>query len=423
MFIIYDLAFLLFTLLYLPVFLLKKKYHSGFLSRLGIFQLKSDLNRPIWVHAVSVGEAISVKKLVEELRLKYPDKKIVISTVTATGNSVVKSFCSKDGYITFLPLDFSFIVKPVIDKINPSLFIIAETEIWPNLISYLFKKKIPVVIVNGRISDKSFKGYKIIESFIKPVFSKISLFCVQSKTDAKRFVFLGANENKVHVTGNVKFDSVNLKEVADSVALKESLWLAKEDKLLIAGSTHPQEEEMLLKIYSKLLNDFGNLKLLIAPRHPERSEEISRIVSSEGFKPVLISKREKACKTCIPKPVFILDTIGSLRDFYSIADIVFIGGSFIKKGGHNIIEPAFFSKPVVFGPNMFNFRDITEVFLKAKAAVMVFSAKELLEEINFLIKDSTKAKVLGDNAKSLILENQGATERNLRLIERLINES
>lgn len=422
MFIIYDLIFLVFALVYLPVYLFKRKFHKGFLARLGFLPKDLDLGNPIWIHAVSVGEAKAVKNLLSGLRSEYPGKKFVISTVTATGNKIVKSFAGKNDFITYLPLDFSFIVKAVIEKINPALFILAETEIWPNLLTCLKHRNTPVVVVNARISRRSFKGYAAVRFLVGRVLNKVSLFCAQTEGDKEKLILLGAKKDKVRVTGNLKFDlQEDLAGPEKAKArLKEDLRFSPEDKIFVAGSTHAPEEAIIIKMYRGLLKEFKDLKLIIAPRHPERAKEVAAIASRFGFRPVFISQDKPACAGCIPSPVFIVDVIGRLMDFYAIADIVFVGGSLIKKGGQNILEPAVLAKPVIFGPHMFNFNDIAELYLGGGAAILADNEDELLNAVKYLLSNPREAAALGKKAKGLILDNQGATQRTLSLIAELV---
>jgi len=415
MFIFYDFIFLIVVVIYLPIYLFKRKFHRGFFARLGILPKNLKLDRPIWIHAVSVGEAKAVSGLIEELRKIYPDKRFVISTVTSTGNKIALGLAKEGDFVTYLAFDLGFIVKGVIDRINPYMFIIAETEIWPNLIHYLYKKNIPIITVNGRISDNSFKGYLSIKFLLKPVLSKAKLFCLQTELDAKRLLKLGVSENKIQITGNMKFDTkIHLNK--ESIDYREKIRLNAQDKLFIAGSTHSGEDEIVLGAYKELLKEFGQLKLLIAPRHPQRSGTIAKIVSRFGFRSVFVSSSPLECPTCITNPVFILDVLGQLVNFYSIADIVFVGGSLIKKGGQNILEPAVLEKPVLFGPYMFNFRDIADLFLSNKAAIMVTSQEELISNIVYLLNNPTQATEMGKRAARLILQNQGATRRNAEFI-------
>jgi len=382
------------------------------------------LDRPIWVHAVSVGEAISIKGLLGELRRSYPDKKLVISTVTATGNKIASALISDGDLLTYLPLDFSFIIKKVIKRINPSLFIIAETEIWPNLITALYKQKIPVITVNGRISDSSYSGYRAIRFIIRPILNKITKFCVQSDIDAQRLNNLGVAKENIQISGNVKFD-INL-GVAPEMELKgaaarEKLWLGLDDKLWVCGSTHAHEEEVIIKAYKELLFSFPKLKLLLAPRHPERSKDIGKLVSENSFMPVFISNISGSCPSCINNPVFILDVMGELMDYYSAADIVFVGGSLVKTGGHNILEPASQKKPVFFGPHMFNFRDISRLFLENEAGVMVHNASDLAVKVKGILSSQLLAKQMVERAYALIMGNKGATKRNIEAVKQLLH--
>lgn len=418
MFIIYDLAFLLVSIIYLPIYLFRRKFHSGFLTRLGFLPDNLELNRPIWIHAVSVGEAIVVRGLIEELRSIYPGKRFVISTVTATGNKIARGMAGEHDFVTYLPLDLSFIVKSVIDRINPQAFIIAETEIWPNLISYLARKRTPIITVNGRISDSSFRGYMAIKFLIKPILRRINIFCVQTERDKERTVCLGVDIEKIRVTGNMKFDAKDYASIKkDYTEYRRRLGIAPADKILVAGSTHPGEEEVVLDAYQALRKDFSNLRLLIAPRHPERAQEISKIIETYGFEQERISQLSGNMGEPISKQaVFILDTIGELVSYYAISDIVFVGGSFVKIGGHNILEPAAMGKPVLFGPFMFNFRDIAGMFLKNKAAIRVNNLQELKANVADLLINPGKAQNVGLAAGELIIQNQGATLRNAKII-------
>ncbi len=408
-------------LVYLPLYFFRGKFHRGFFRRFGFLPKGLNLDEPIWIHAVSVGEAISIKGLIGKIREAYPNKKLVISTVTATGNKIARSLISEGDFLTYLPLDFSFIIKRVMRKIKPCLFIIAETEIWPNLIACLYKEKIPIVTVNGRISDNSYSGYRTIRFLIRPILSKIKKFCVQSEIDALRLINLGVAKENIQVTGNVKFD-LNLAKAQDSkvLVIREKLWLGLDGKLWVCGSTHPHEEEIIIKAYRELLLSYPKLKLLIAPRHPERSKDIGRLVSANSFMPIFISNISGSCPTCINNPVFILDVMGELFDYYSAADIVFVGGSLVKTGGHNILEPASQKKPVFFGPYMFNFRDISRMFLENKAGIMVHDANDLVVKIKEILDSNLLAKQLVEHAYDLIINNRGATQKNIDVIKQIL---
>jgi len=422
MIILYDLIFIIFAIVYLPYFLLRKKIHQGFSQRLGFLPRSLRLDHPIWMHAVSVGEARVAEILVKQLRQAYPQKRFAFSTVTATGNRIVRGFQHEGDFVFYLPLDLSFITKMVIGRLRPCVCIIMETEIWPNLIYRLNKMNVPVVLVNARISDRSFFGYRIIQPLIKPILNKVRLFCVQTNTDAMRLLTLGVAADKLKVSGNMKYDIIDFKKGEGDYRLR--LGLRNSEQLFVAGSTHPGEEEIILGAYRRLINEFSGFRLLIAPRHPERAYEIEALIHKLGFRVSRVSKlcvqtgkAQDAAFAGGPKAVFLLDTIGELMSFYAIADVVFIGGSLIKKGGHNILEPAYFSRPILFGPYMFNFRDMSNLFLSKKAARMVCGQEELLNETRSLLKNPSELEAMGRRARQLVLENQGATKRNIGLIK------
>ncbi len=411
--IVYDFIFLIIAVIYLPVYILRRKFHRSFLLRLGFLPKALELNAPIWIHAVSVGEALAAKGLIEELRKAYPNKRFVISTVTPTGNKIAQGIASKVDFVTYIPLDLSFIVRSVIEKIRPAVFIIMETEIWPNLISCLYRKKIPVITVNGRISDSSFRGYSAIKFLLKPVLKKVKLFCMQTERDAERLISLGAEGQKVKVTGNMKFDLIHLSLKFDASGLQ----LRSQEQLLVCGSTHPSEEEIILKAYKKITGQNSCLRLLIGPRHPERAGVIEKIAIRYGFDSLRVSQLNQQTNKPTNRPtIFILDTVGELLSFYAIADIVFVGGSLVKKGGHNILEPASLEKPILFGPHMFNFRDIADLFLNNKAAIMVHTQEELELNLARLLNNNKEALEMARRARGLVLENRGATKRNLEYI-------
>ena len=419
--IFYDFIFLIIAIAYLPIYLFRRKFHPEFWQRLGFLPQGLKPGRPIWIHAVSVGEVVAARPLFARLKKSYPDKQFVISTVTPTGNRIAKSMAGEGDLVTFLPLDFSFIVKRVINEINPSLFIIVETEIWPNLILALQKKNVPIVSLNVRISDRSFRGYRRIKWLLQPVLNKISLFCAQTARDAERLARLGVSSDKVKVTGNMKFDLNDYTDYKnDCTDYRLKLGLNSGERLWVAGSTHPGEEEILLGVYKELRAEFTELRLLLAPRHAERSRAIADIVLRFGFRAMLVSGLPGNCPACSSGAVFILDRLGELASFYNAADIVFVGGSLVKKGGHNILEPAAAGKPVVFGPQMFNFRDIAELFLKNDAALMAADAEELKGKISLLLGNPVLAAGLASRASGVILENRGATQRNLELLREFV---
>ena len=385
----------------------------GFFPQSVINKLKG--RKVIWLHAVSVGEVQAVDILVKDLKQQYPDFLLIISTVTKTGNLIARKLIEPQGLVIYSPLDIGFIVRKVIGLINPQAFIITETEIWPNLITNLTKKGTAAILINGRISLASFKGYKTIRPFLKGVLSKFSLFCMQTKEDAQRIIELGADENRVKITGNMKFDSQ--KPVTSNQ--KPDLGLSAEEKLFLAGSTHRGEEKIILQVYRELIKSHPNLRLLLAPRHIERTQEVEGLIARFGFKPQRVSQLFFNARrtTHDAQRVLILDTIGQLKALYARADIVFIGGSLIRHGGQSPIEPAVFSRPILFGPYMSNFSNIAKAFLNKKAAMLVVDAQQLKNSCLSLLDSPALGEELGNRAKEVLEENRGATLRNMELIK------
>jgi len=389
--ILYDFIFLIFGLIYLPHLLLTKKFHKGFWQRLGFYQKGLNSKDSIWLHAVSVGEVVAIKPLWERLREEFPDKRIVVSTITRTGNELAKRFSTKGEAVFYLPFDFSFIINNILKRINPSVLIIAETEIWPSLISCCHKRNCPIILVNGRVSDKAFRRYRLVRFALKGVLEKIGIFCARANDDREKFVFLGAPPERVKVSGNTKYcDTKDNKRVGDIKDIKRTLKIDDTDLVFTAGSTHKGEEEIILRVFGKLKSSFPNLHLILAPRHVERAGDIKRLAGNPA--------------------VTVVNKFGILKDLYSISDVVFVGGSLVKHGGHNIIEPAMFGKPILFGPHMFNFKDVAGEFLKNSAAIMVKDADELEMNCKRLLADEGERRRFGENAKRVVSKNQGAVE-------------
>ena len=408
--IIYNLINILFIAIYLPIFIFKKKMHRGFSMRLGILPKGFTFHRPVWIHAVSVGEMANMRQLFAGLAGSIPDKQFVFSTVTPTGSKIALSIARKQDAVIYLPLDLSWIINSVLERIQPSLFVIAETEFWPNLITALYCRKVPIVIVNGRISDRSVAGYGSIRWLIAPILRKVTLFCMQTEADAVRIISLGADPGAVKVTGNMKFDQRAAVSLEHRDRLQKQLNIRTDEKILVAGSTHPGEEDQVVSAYTKIISQYPFVRLLIAPRHPERAAELEKTIRRYGLESVRISVLKAS--ECPDRCVFILDTIGELLSYYSLADVVFVGGSLVKHGGQNFLEPAFLGKPVIVGPHLFNFRDIARQFLDQRAAIMVRSADELSMAVSTLLTDKTQVDTLVQRAQELIRRNQGATERN-----------
>jgi len=401
MHIIYDFIFLIFVLIYLPLFLLKGKYHKGIWQRLGFFNLRPDERPVIWLHAVSVGEVASLKAFWGRLREEFPSALIAVSTVTKNGNVLARQLAGKNEIVFYMPLDLSFLIGRVLKALRPRILIIAETEIWPNLIGRCHKNGVPVILVNGRISDKAFPRYRTARFLLRRVLEKIDLICARTDEDKKRFIALGAPPDNVKVAGNMKYCNA-AGEALNRDEIRKALSLKSETIVFTAGSTHKGEEEIILEVFKTLRQNFKNLHLIIAPRYIERADEIKR--AFEGL------------------PVTVIDKIGILSQAYSVSDIVFVGGSLVPHGGHNIIEPAVFARPIIFGPYMFNFQDEAREFLKGGAAIMIKDGRGLLAECARLLGDNRSRARLGENAKRVVAKNQGAVENCIGEVKRAWND-
>ncbi len=425
MFFIYNILITLVAVAGLPWFLVKlvttPKYRQGAAQRLGF--LPAGLlepivrSKPIWVHAVSVGETIAAAPLIRELRRQYPARKIVLSTVTATGNRTARAQVPDADAVIFFPFDLPGVLHRVLRKINPILFILIETEIWPNCIRLLHKRKVPILVVNGRISQHSYRGYRRIRFMMKRVLPRISAFLMQTEEDAQRIIALGAPPDRVQNAGNIKFDR-NVLPLAEmeQLSIRRDYFLPEQGPILIAGSTHGGEEAPLIETYLQLRQTHPDLVFILAPRHPERAPEVEGLIQARGL---IYQKRSRPQAG---RAVLLLDTVGELMRLYGIGTVAFVGGSLVPSGGHNILEPAIYGVPVVFGPHMENFPEITEVMLAHGAGLQVNAADALTAGIGGLLQDNPRRQAMGDAGMDVIRNNQGALERNLALVGELLME-
>lgn len=377
MFFVYDVLLIILAVIFSPiaavVFKLQPKFSAGFWKKLGFYSNDKVEKKSIWIHAVSVGEINATEGLIKQIKRKFPEYTLVVTTVTATGQEVAnKKLENVADVISYFPYDFSFSAKSAITAFNPALVIIAETEIWPGFVNQVNKKNIPIMLVNGRISPGSFRGYKKLRFFFKKVLEKFSLILMQTETDKERIIKIGAPPGITDIMGNLKFDITKLLDQNKITELKESLQIG-DNRILIAGSTHQGEDEIVLNVYNRLKNDFSDLKLLIAPRHPERNENVFNLIVNRGYKCGLRSQKHGFNEA----DVILLDTMGELGQFYSLGYFAFIGGSFSGTGGHNPLEPAIYGVPVLSGPTVFNFRDIYR-FMTDSAAVRIAENEESL---------------------------------------------
>jgi 3-deoxy-D-manno-octulosonic-acid transferase len=347
------------------------------------------------------------------LRRSFPQHILVFSSVTHTGNKIARTIATAKEDVFYLPLDVSFITDRVVRAIRPELFLCLEAELWPNLVHSLHKFNAKIILVNGRISDSSYSGYRKIRFVVSRIFHKFSLMLMQSGQDAARILALGAPRQKVHVTGNLKFDLSLSGSTSRGREIRERLKIKDGDILLTAGSTNKGEEEVLVDCFSRLKKDYNNLRFLIAPRHIERTQEIQQLLIKKGFRSIRYSRID----TIREGVVFILDTLGDLKMVYSASDIVFVGGSLVeKRGGQNPIEPAALSKPVIMGRFMSNYQDVVKTFLEQKAAIQVKNKDELYSTIRLLLEDPGKRRSLGINARETVDKNSGSSQRTIDLI-------
>lgn len=426
---LYNLVLIFLIIISSPIFIYKmivdKRYRTGLSERFGFLSntLKATLdgNRPIWFHAASVGEVNASVMLLEKIRERWPDKKLLVSTFTPSGNRAAREkllevISQESGVrriadeVIFLPLDLPFVVGRVLKMVNPSMLILMETELWPNLITKAGRMGIPVIMVNGRISDMSYGKYWFISPLLKKVFKSVTLFFMQSEGDAQRIITLGAEPSKVSVTGNIKFD---IRLPINEIPFMND-W---NGPVFVAGSTHRGEEAQILDIYKDLQGRYGSMKLILAPRHLERIREVREILAEEGLQYV----RRSEVSDIIGSSILLLDTLGELASFYKYGNIVFIGGSLVPVGGHNLLEPAILGKPVLFGPYMENFRDIAQILVDSGGGVRVNNLAELKDRVNTLLSDESSCTSMGEKARQAVLQNRGAVERTLDGISGIVD--
>jgi 3-deoxy-D-manno-octulosonic-acid transferase len=411
---VYDTVFFLFSLFYLPLFLLKGKHKTGFAERFGFVPdttaaaLKG--KKTLWVHGVSVGEVVLALRLMDELRGRFGIKKFVLTTTTAAGREVAAKGKRAEDELLYFPADFRGAVRRFTDTVRPSSVVILETEIWPNLIHELSARKVPIYLLNGRISDRAIGKYRLIRSFLAGVLSKVDGIGVQDELMRDRFIEMGAPPARVHVTGNIKFDwqpAAQAEEAAETISRR----VRREGVVLcVAGSTHEGEEEMIFGAYKKIRERDQRFGLVVAPRHMNR---LASVEAAAARTRVVIEKLSGPPNDGVNAPVYVLDRMGVLASLYRHADIVFIGGSLVPVGGHNLVEPAYYEKPIVFGPYMHNFKEMAAEFKKAGAAIEVRTESELVEVLVLLASDAGRRSALGAAAKRLVQRHQGATRRNI----------
>jgi 3-deoxy-D-manno-octulosonic-acid transferase len=369
-------------------------------------------NPVIWIHAVSVGETEATRPLVNALMQHYPNYTILITTMTPTGSERVKSLYGSTVEHCYLPYDVPFMVKRFFQRKAPKFGIIMETEIWPNLLYTANHLAIPLVLANARLSEKSADGYLRFEQFIKDTLANLTVIAAQSERDRQQFKRLGADIKKVHAIGNLKYEITLASGIQEQAALMRDMWNVNRP-VFIAASTHEGEEEFILNAYRAIRAKHPDLLLILVPRHPERFDRVTALVQRAGFTTLRRSER-KPCHSQIE--VLMVDTMGELPLFYACSDVAFVGGSLMPVGGHNILEPAALGVPIISGPHVFNFSEITQQFIDANAMVMVQDTAALIEQVSRLLGFPTERDEMGKAAKTLIKSSQGASARLVNLI-------
>ncbi|MEA3279980.1 MAG: 3-deoxy-D-manno-octulosonic acid transferase [Thermodesulfobacteriota bacterium] len=418
----------------IPLVLVSDKRRKTVLQRLGIKQLPESIrknrfnrpeNRPVWVHALSVGEVLSSIKLVKGLKAGLNCRDIVFSVSTKTGFEIANKLLKEHvDSIFYFPYDLLISVKHIARQVAPGLVLIVESDIWPNFLSEMTKREIPVILVNARLSERSFSGYSKIPFFSKRLFSFFTTICVQSDEDAFRFSLLGVPSNKIIITGNIKFDQeYDFVPETEIDKLKQIMHIKPYQKILLAGSTHKGEEEIICDAVARVKKRFAGIFLIIAPRDPERAGSVCRICKAAGLFAVTMSDLENIEPDAQPDTeidAIIVDKIGILRRLYTLADMAFIGGSLVKSGGHNPLEPAAYSKPIIFGHDMSDFRDIAHLLVESGGAVRVQDAESIYSVVSKLLTDSQEAGKMGNRALKVFNANKGAVEKTLNAVRWII---
>lgn len=394
-----TILFLISLPLYAAVRACRGKYLPGWKEKLGKFHAPDLGDKVIMFHGVSVGEVIALENLIKKTKETFPEYKIVVTTGTKTGQEIAhKKFDNVADFITYFPFDITICVELFLKKIKPSIVLIAETELWPTFAAYCHNKNIPLFVINGRISDSTFKSYRFIKGFFKEIFKNYTAILTQSEEDKEKFIKIGAPENKTKVMKNLKFD---VKRIDSDIEIEKG-----NGRIIIAGSTHKGEDEIILSSFVKLKKEFSDIKLLLAPRHLTRINNVEELVKNTELTYGFRSKQDNFRD----KDIIILDTLGELSKMYQICDFAFIGGSFNKTGGHNPLEAVVYNKPAITGPSIHNFRDIYWILSRTKAGKIVKTPQELTDYMYKLLSNPKFYTQSCNDCKTVFEFQQGAME-------------
>lgn len=429
---LYNVLLLVYWATLIPMLIYRLIREEGFYQRIkqSIGFLPDDLKEKIsnrhaiWVHAASVGEIVAASPIVREMRKTHPNEVIIVSVVTATGFRMAHQIIKGADGILYFPLDLPYLTDRILTIVKPRAIVLVETEIWPNFLRIAARKNIPVMMMNGRISRRSSSRYRMITFFTRRVLSTIYVFCMQSRIDAQYIIDIGADPNKVIVTGNTKYDQTYgiVTDEEKTRYLKELGFDENTYPIMIAGSTHKGENVSVYKAFCNIRNHFPGAKLIIAPRYIHQAD----LIYDEGVKHgvTMVKRSDMVAGKQIAGPYdgVLLDTIGELGRVYSLGDLIFVGGSLAHIGGHNILEPAAHGKPIVVGPNMFNFVEIFDLLSSRGACVMVRNEEEFIDTCLDILIHPEKAEEMKRHCLEIVEENQGATKKNLDELQRLLDE-
>ena len=425
MYSLYSLLLFLALIVSTPWWLLQMlrhgKYRTGWGERLGRVpqRLLHDAGGPtIWIHAVSVREVLAISRVVEELKAQLPGWRIVVSTTTDTGQKLARQRFGENN-VFYLPLDLPFAVRPFWQALSPKLLVLAESEFWPNLLRWARLSGAAVAVVNARVSDRSLPGYLRFRKLLQPVMRDLDLFLAQSDEDARRLVQIGALAERVHISGNLKFE-VKLPAKSDIVGqFRNTIQRERIGPIIVAGSTLEGEDALLVEMFRSVVTEYPGALLVLAPRHPERFDAVADLLASSGIR----YQRRSQWDGSEPMAggVFLLDTIGELASLYEFADATFIGGSLVPRGRHNVLEAAQFGKAILVGPHTENFRDIIEILCRADA-LRVVTPQSLTPTVLQLLENHDERAALGQRALEVMRSQQGATERTVNALLGLLQE-
>ncbi|MDX1490916.1 MAG: lipid IV(A) 3-deoxy-D-manno-octulosonic acid transferase [Pseudohongiellaceae bacterium] len=417
---------ILFTLV-LPIIVLRLLWRSikapayarRWAERFGILAARKEHEGCIWIHAVSMGESIAAAPLVKKLRAEKPNLPVVVTTMTPTGSAQVKAMFADDVAHVYAPYDHPWFVKRFLRAFKPQILVIMETELWPNIIHYTKMSGAKVLVANARLSEKSARGYEKFPRLGQPMLQQLDCIAVQASNDAQRFSRLGVQEDKLSITGSIKFEIDIDTQVSEKAQQLKAL-IEDVRPVLVAASTREGEEEKVLSAFKKCLAEIPDLLLILVPRHPERFSEVAKLCAARGLTMTRRTQGKQVDALC---NVFLGDSMGEMLSYLSIADIAFVGGSLVDTGCHNVLEPAALGLPVLVGPSQFNFQTICEQLQEVGALVTVSDENVLAKEIVDIFSDSTRRKAMGEAGKKLIAENRGALQRTFDIVVRNIQQA